>query len=47
MSYGALRMIDAALPTAEPLELVEPLDVDLAPYRDRWRREAERVEEAA
>ena len=47
VSYGALRMIDAALPTAEPLELVEPLDVDLAPYRDRWRREAERVEEAA
>ncbi|MGQ2934867.1 FGGY-family carbohydrate kinase [Sphingopyxis sp.] len=47
VSYGALRLIDAALPPAEPLELVAPLDVDLAPYRDRWRREAERVEEAA
>lgn len=47
VSYGALRLIDAALPAAERLELVEPLGVDLAPYRDRWRREAERVEETA
>ena len=44
---GALRMIEAALPPADPLELVEPLGVDLAPYRDRWRREAARVEETA
>ena len=47
VSYGALRLLDAALPTAEPLELVEPLDIDLGPYRDRWREEAEQVEEAA
>ena len=47
VSYGALRLIDAALPAAERLELVKPLGVDLAPYRDRWRREAERVEETA
>lgn len=47
VSYGALRLIDTALPAAEPLELVEPLGVDLASYRDRWRREAERVEETA
>ena len=47
VSYGALRMIEAALPPADPLELVEPLGVDLAPYRDRWRREAARVEETA
>lgn len=47
VSYGALRLIDAALPPAEPLELVAPLDADLAPYRERWRREAKRVEEAA
>jgi len=47
VSYGALRLLDSALPPAEPLELVAPLDIDLTPYRDRWRREAERVEEAA
>lgn len=47
VSYGALRLLGAAAPTAEPLELVEPLEVDLAPYRDRWREEAERVEETA
>lgn len=47
VSYGALRVLGAALPPAEPLELVAPLDVDLAPYREQWRREAERVEEAA
>lgn len=47
VSYGALRLLDAALPPAEPLELVLPLDVDLAPYRERWMREIERMEEAA
>ncbi|HWW57134.1 MAG TPA: carbohydrate kinase [Sphingopyxis sp.] len=47
VSYGALRLLDAALPPAEALELVEPLDVDLAPYRDRWRAEAGRMEETA
>ncbi|WP_447761496.1 FGGY-family carbohydrate kinase [Sphingopyxis panaciterrae] len=47
VSYGALRLLDATLPPSEPLELVAPLDVDLAPYRDRWRQEIERMEEAA
>jgi hypothetical protein len=47
VSYGALRLLDAALPPAEPLELVVPLDVDLAPYRERWLREIGRMEEAA
>jgi sugar (pentulose or hexulose) kinase len=47
VSYGALRLLDAALPPAEPLELVAPLDVDLAPYRDRWRQEMGRMEKAA
>jgi len=47
VSYGALRLLDATLPPAEPLELVIPLDVDLAPYRERWRQEIERMEEAA
>lgn len=47
VSYGALRLIDAALPPVEPLELVEPLDIDLASWRDRWREEAGRMEEAA
>lgn len=43
VSYGALRLLDATLPPAEPLELVVPLDVDLISYRDRWRQEAERM----
>ncbi len=47
VSYGALRLLDAKLPPAEPLELVQPLGVDLAPYRDQWRQEIERMEEAA
>lgn len=47
VSYGALRLIDAAPPPAEPLERVTPLDIDLAPYRDRWRLAAERMEAAA
>jgi sugar (pentulose or hexulose) kinase len=47
VSYGALRLLDAKLPPTEPLELVAPLEVDLAPYRDRWRHEIERMEAAA
>ncbi|UKK85608.1 carbohydrate kinase [Sphingopyxis sp. BSN-002] len=47
VSYGALRLLDAALPPVEPLEQVEPLDADLAAYRARWRRESERMETAA
>lgn len=47
VSYGALRLLDATLPPAEPLELVAPLDIDLSSYRNRWRQEIERVEEAA
>lgn len=47
VSYGALRLLEAALPPAEPLELVEPLGIDLTPYRNRWREEAGRMEEAA
>ncbi|NIJ35875.1 sugar (pentulose or hexulose) kinase [Sphingopyxis panaciterrae] len=47
VSYGALRLLDAALPPAEALELVEPLGADLAPYRDRWRQETQQMEDAA
>lgn len=47
VSYGALRLLDATLPPAEPLERVEPLDLDLTPYRDRWHEEIGRMEEAA
>lgn len=47
VSYGALRLLDPDLPPAERLERVEPLGLDLSAYRARWRREAERVEEAA
>lgn len=47
VSYGALRLLDATLPPAEPLELVTPLDMDLSSYRDRWRHEAAQMEAAA
>lgn len=47
VSYGALRLLDAALPPTEPLELVTPLDVDLAPYRDRWQQEIGRMDVTA
>ena len=47
VSYGALRLLDPTLLPAEPLELVAPLDADLASYRDRWHEEAGRMEEAA
>ncbi len=47
VSYGALRLIGAALPPAEPLELVEPLDIDLSAYRDAWREQAARMEAIA
>lgn len=47
VSYGALRLIGAALPPPEPLDVVEPLDIDLAAYRDAWRETAARIEEDA
>jgi sugar (pentulose or hexulose) kinase len=47
VSYGALRLLDAALPPAEPLDLVAPLDVDISSYHDRWRHEVSQMEAAA
>jgi len=44
VSYGALRLIDPALPPAGRLQRVEPLDTDLEQYKARWRREAETEE---
>ena len=39
--FGALRLIDASLPPQAELVRVEPLDVDLTNYADRWRSLAE------
>ena len=47
VSYGALRLLDAALPPAEPLDLVAPLDIDISPYHERWRHEVSQMEAAA
>lgn len=37
VSFGALRLIDPGLKPDGELRRVEPLAVDLAAYRDRWR----------
>jgi len=47
VSYGALRLLDATLPPAQPLDLVAPLDLDISSYHDRWRHEITRMEDAA
>jgi len=46
VSYGALRLLDSRLPPPGELRLVEPLPLDLAGYRARWRAQAERMENA-
>jgi sugar (pentulose or hexulose) kinase len=38
--YGALRLIDPALPPPSPLMEVEPLDVDFGAYAEEWRAHA-------
>lgn len=40
--YGALRLIDPALPPKSALTPVEPLDVDFTAYAKRWRAHAQR-----
>jgi sugar (pentulose or hexulose) kinase len=40
--YGALRLIDPALPPPAPLTRVEPLEVDFSAYAHRWREHAAR-----
>jgi sugar (pentulose or hexulose) kinase len=47
VSYGALRLIDPGLRPASALVRVKPLEVSLAAYRDQWRRDVERTENAA
>jgi sugar (pentulose or hexulose) kinase len=47
VSYGALRLLDPALPPPGRLSAVEKIDIDLGAYRARWRSEAERMEYAA
>ena len=47
VSYGALRLVNPELPTPSSLERVRPLDCDVGPYADQWRREASRIEAAA
>jgi sugar (pentulose or hexulose) kinase len=46
-SCGALRLIDPDLAPPSALFEVLPLDQDLAGYRDRWLKEANRAEAAA
>ncbi len=38
VSYGALRLVDAALAPPAALDRVAPLDVDLTGYRQLWRQ---------
>jgi hypothetical protein len=37
VSYGALRLIDPALPPPCPLTEIEPLDADFSGYVEQWR----------
>lgn len=47
VSYGALRLLDPGLAPQMALRPVDPLDLDIAPYADQWRREADRLVDAA
>ncbi len=47
VSYGALRLINPSLMPSAALEAIEPFDYDLLSYRNTWRSESERMEEAA
>jgi sugar (pentulose or hexulose) kinase len=47
VSYGALRLLDPTLRPPGTLGAVERIQVDLEPFRTRWRSEAERMERAA
>lgn len=47
VSYGALRLLDPDLAPQTALRAVTPLDVDLGDYAARWRREADRLVDAA
>jgi sugar (pentulose or hexulose) kinase len=47
VSFGALRLVNPQLQPSSSLVRIEPLAQDLSDYRDRWRREAERMEHAS
>ena len=47
VSYGALRLLEPALPPSSTLQRVSPLDVDLEECRAEWRAEANAMESAA
>jgi len=47
VSYGALRLIEPALPSNAKLERVMPLEVPLDAYRALWRADVERAGGAA
>jgi sugar (pentulose or hexulose) kinase len=47
VSFGALRLLVPDLEPQSRLVEVAPLDLDLTAYRETWRREAERMEQAA
>lgn len=47
VAFGALRLTDPARQSPSALVQVEPLSEDLSQYRDQWRLEAERMEQAS
>ena len=47
VSFGALRLLIPDLAPRSGLTEVAPLEADLSQYRARWKRDAERLEEAA
>jgi hypothetical protein len=47
VSFGALRLLDPTLQPRSTLRQVEPLEVDLNPYRVQWRQLADQLEQAA
>ena len=44
VSFGALRLINPLMKSAERLTRVRPLDQDLSAYATAWRENAEMVE---
>jgi sugar (pentulose or hexulose) kinase len=47
VAYGALSLIASGRQSPAPLVRVNPLAEDLSEYRERWRVEAERMEQAS
>jgi hypothetical protein len=47
VSFGALRLLIPDLQPQSKLIEVDPLEMDLAAYRDRWREKCAQLEHAA